>query len=223
MERTTFEPFQNLLYYRRCVIMLMRMFLLKNENVRSLEKFLNVGRWFDVSNIVTFIKDHFSIRLYSIIFLFSFFEISWFVPSSKSNFFYASRESLIFPPIVLFLFPVLFEIVFTDKLSLSLLKRKKKNDSVENLQDAWKNLISTRRVYDRWSKIWSESRRNEVRPRWKGIRFVSGEPNRSLPPPQSSLRHDTVYAWDFPIFYFVYRFRGRKDCVCYEEERTSSL
>ena len=120
MERTTFEPFQNLLYYRRCVIMLMRMFLLKNENVRSLEKFLNVGRWFDVSNIVTFIKEHFSIRPYSIIFLFSFFEISWFVPSSKSNSFYASRESLIFPPIVLFFFPVLFEIVFTDKLSLSL-------------------------------------------------------------------------------------------------------
>lgn len=128
---------------------------------------------------------------------------------------------------MLFPFP-LFEIVFTDKLSFSFSlskrkKKKKRNDSVENLQDAWKNLISTRRVYDRWSKIWSESRRNEVRPRWKGIRFASGEPNRSLPPPQSSLRHDTVYAWDFPIFYFVYRFRGRKDCVCYEEEKGEDL
>lgn len=62
-----------------------------------------------------------------------------------SSFHHLSRESLICPPLD-HPFVCFFQLLFESSFSRVKHLEEEEEDSVENLQDAWKNLISTRKV-----------------------------------------------------------------------------
>lgn len=141
-------------YYRACSITLNRVWDVSFKRVRFLlEEWITIR--YRISLISLTLAVYYIKELWKKLFhlLHPFFLISFpslkLVPSFHlpkcSSFHHLSRESLICPPLD-HPFVCFFQLLFESSFSRVKHLEEEEEESVENLQDAWKNLISTRKV-----------------------------------------------------------------------------